>query len=272
MNGARVTNNNFMINGVDENSMGTNSAPSLAVPAPESLREFKVQTSLYDASFGRSGGGNIQAITKSGSNQFHGDVRLERFGELPGPSTSNRFAKLALSHWQIGGIVTAMSGLPIDIVDTGALRVVRWQRGACAAELRRRQRDVKRAGRLLLQPFRVCAARCARGAADPELGRHGPGGSDWHRYRQLRPQRAPRAEANHLRFFARQTFPGLGKCTNLGLFDAENDFAKDPGLMILPMFGSEAAAGAGYRVHRFTWFSRLNVSARNSMLRLKFTF
>ena len=72
VNGARVTNNNFQINGIDSNSMGTNSAPSLAVPAPESIQEFKVQTSLYDATFGRSGGGNIQAVTKSGGNGFHG--------------------------------------------------------------------------------------------------------------------------------------------------------------------------------------------------------
>lgn len=72
VNGGRVTNNNFQINGVDANSMGTNSAPSLSVPAPESIQEFKVQTSLYDATFGRSGGGNIQAVTKSGGNSFHG--------------------------------------------------------------------------------------------------------------------------------------------------------------------------------------------------------
>lgn len=72
VNGARVTNNNLQINGVDANSMGTNSAPSLSVPAPETIEEFKVQTSLYDATFGRSGGGNIQAVTKSGSNNFHG--------------------------------------------------------------------------------------------------------------------------------------------------------------------------------------------------------
>src|SRR6266849_3206343 len=72
VNGARVTNNNFQINGVDANSMGTNSASSLAIPAPETIQEFKVQTSLYDATFGRSGGGNIQAVTKSGGNDFHG--------------------------------------------------------------------------------------------------------------------------------------------------------------------------------------------------------
>ena len=74
VNGARVTNNNFIVNGIDANSMGTNSAPSLGIPAPESLQEFKVQTSLYDATYGRSGGGNIQAITKSGSNSFHGSL------------------------------------------------------------------------------------------------------------------------------------------------------------------------------------------------------
>lgn len=74
VNGARVTNNNFQINGVDANSMGTNSAPSLSVPAPESIQEFKVQTSLYDATFGRSGGGNVQAVTRSGSNEFHGAI------------------------------------------------------------------------------------------------------------------------------------------------------------------------------------------------------
>ena len=72
VNGARVTNNNFQINGVDANSMGTNSAPSLSVPAPETIQEFKVQTSLYDATFGRSGGGNVQAVTRSGTGEFHG--------------------------------------------------------------------------------------------------------------------------------------------------------------------------------------------------------
>ncbi len=74
VNGARVTNNNFVINGADANSIGTNSAPSLGVPAPETLEEFKVQTSMYDATFGRSGGGNIQVVTRSGQNHFHGDV------------------------------------------------------------------------------------------------------------------------------------------------------------------------------------------------------
>src|SRR6266581_6714679 len=72
VNGARVTQNDFEINGIDANRIDTNSATSLAVPAPETIQEFKVQTSLYDATFGRGGGGNVQAVTRSGGNDFHG--------------------------------------------------------------------------------------------------------------------------------------------------------------------------------------------------------
>ena len=74
VNGARVTQNYFQINGVDATTMGTNGVILVAVPAPETIEEFKVQTSLYDASFGRSGGANIQLVTKGGSNALHGDA------------------------------------------------------------------------------------------------------------------------------------------------------------------------------------------------------
>src|SRR5437899_1300615 len=70
VNGARVTQNNFQINGIDANKIDTNSATSLAVPAPETIQEFKVQTSLYDATFGRGGGGNVQAVTRSRHERF----------------------------------------------------------------------------------------------------------------------------------------------------------------------------------------------------------
>jgi hypothetical protein len=72
INGARVTQNDFEINGIDANNLATNSAALVAVPAPESIHEFKLQTSLYAATFGRGGGGNVQAVTKSGSTNFHG--------------------------------------------------------------------------------------------------------------------------------------------------------------------------------------------------------
>ena len=72
VNGARATQNNYQINGVDANNIRNNNAVRVPVPAPETIQEFKVLTSLYDATFGRSEGGNIQAVTKSGGNDFHG--------------------------------------------------------------------------------------------------------------------------------------------------------------------------------------------------------
>jgi len=74
VNGARVTQNSFQINGIDATTMGANGAILVAVPAPETIEEFKVQTSLYDASYGRSGGANIQLVTKSGGNAFNGSA------------------------------------------------------------------------------------------------------------------------------------------------------------------------------------------------------
>lgn len=74
VNGQRTTSNSVKINGVDANSIGTNSTPNIAVPATDSLQEFIVQTSLYDASNGRNAGGNIEAVTRSGSNDYHGNV------------------------------------------------------------------------------------------------------------------------------------------------------------------------------------------------------
>ena len=74
VNGARRTQNNFEINGIDANSLQLNNVGAIAVPAPETIQEFKVQTSLYDATFGRGAGGSVQAVTRSGTNDFHGAV------------------------------------------------------------------------------------------------------------------------------------------------------------------------------------------------------
>lgn len=74
VNGQRTTSNSVKINGIDANSIGTNSTPNIAVPATDSLQEFIVQTSLYDASNGRNAGGNIEAVTRGGSNDYHGNL------------------------------------------------------------------------------------------------------------------------------------------------------------------------------------------------------
>ncbi|MFZ0418591.1 MAG: TonB-dependent receptor [Candidatus Sulfotelmatobacter sp.] len=74
VNGNRSTSNSIVINGADANSIGTGSTPNLAVPATDSLQEFIVQSSQYDASQGRVAGGVVAAVTKSGTNNLHGNV------------------------------------------------------------------------------------------------------------------------------------------------------------------------------------------------------
>lgn len=74
VNGQRALSNNVIINGVDANSIGTGENPNLSVPSIDSLQEFIVQTSMYDASAGRNSGGNVAAVTKSGTNSIHGDI------------------------------------------------------------------------------------------------------------------------------------------------------------------------------------------------------
>ncbi len=74
VNGQRALSNNMIINGVDANSIGTGENPNLSVPSMDSLQEFIVQTSMYDASAGRNAGGNVAAVTKSGTNGLHGDA------------------------------------------------------------------------------------------------------------------------------------------------------------------------------------------------------
>src|SRR5215471_7925456 len=72
--GQRGTFNNLVINGVDANNLGNNNFGNVPVPAPDSLEELRVQTSLYDASQGKTSGGNINVLTRSGTNLYHGQV------------------------------------------------------------------------------------------------------------------------------------------------------------------------------------------------------
>src|SRR5208282_30552 len=74
VNGQRAVSNSIVVNGVDANSIGTGSLPNLSVPSVDSLQEFIVQTSMYDASAGRNAGGVVSAVTKSGTNRFHGNA------------------------------------------------------------------------------------------------------------------------------------------------------------------------------------------------------
>jgi hypothetical protein len=72
--GSRATVNNFVLDGVDANSFGSNSLSTVPVPNPDAVGEFRVSTSLYDASQGRGSGGNINVVLRSGSEHFHGGL------------------------------------------------------------------------------------------------------------------------------------------------------------------------------------------------------
>jgi hypothetical protein len=76
VNGLRTTSNSVQFNGIDATNFSSNegSLTDNISPAPETLEEVKLQTSLYDASVGRSGGGNFQLITRSGTNEIHGSL------------------------------------------------------------------------------------------------------------------------------------------------------------------------------------------------------
>ncbi len=74
VNGGREDNNNYLIEGVSASDYSFGELTYTPVPNPDDIQEFKVSTSLYDASQGRNGGGNINAILKSGTSNFHGDL------------------------------------------------------------------------------------------------------------------------------------------------------------------------------------------------------
>lgn len=76
-NGLRAEQNNFILDGVDNNSNQVdflNGASFVVKPPPDALQEFKVQTSDYDAEFGHSAGAVVNASIKSGTNDLHGDM------------------------------------------------------------------------------------------------------------------------------------------------------------------------------------------------------
>ena len=74
VNGQREDNNNYLIEGISATDYNVSQSTNVPLPNPDVIQEFKVQTSLYDASQGRNSGGNVNAILKSGTRTFHGDA------------------------------------------------------------------------------------------------------------------------------------------------------------------------------------------------------
>ena len=108
VHGVRSLQNNFVLDGVDNNSISTNVqelTTQIARPSVDSINEFKVSTNPYNAENGRSPGALISVTTKGGSNDFHGTVYefhrnrvfdannffLNRAGRPKGQNIQNQF-------------------------------------------------------------------------------------------------------------------------------------------------------------------------------------
>ena len=77
VNGGRVMDNSYQMDGQDLSNLETQgttntvSIGGISVPSPDAIMEFKVQTSLYDAAYGRGSGANVDVVTKSGTDAIH---------------------------------------------------------------------------------------------------------------------------------------------------------------------------------------------------------
>jgi hypothetical protein len=111
VNGMRSALNNFILDGLDNNSYGTSNqgfSNQVVQVSPDAVEEFKVQTNNFSAEFGRAGGAVINATFRSGTNQFHGtawefnrNTALNATGFFK-PSSGQ---KPTLSRNQYGGVL-----------------------------------------------------------------------------------------------------------------------------------------------------------------------
>ncbi|MFQ3582546.1 MAG: carboxypeptidase-like regulatory domain-containing protein, partial [Chloracidobacterium sp.] len=114
VNGVRARGNNFTIDGADTNDqdVGGRRRGYVATAAQpiESLREFQVTTLLADAESGRNGGGQVNVVSRTGENEFHGnlysffnDARLNARDAFDFRAGSVRIGKPAFTRHQSGG-------------------------------------------------------------------------------------------------------------------------------------------------------------------------
>jgi outer membrane receptor protein involved in Fe transport len=95
-NGQRVSNNNFLLDGVSVNSLGYGGA-AVVTPNQESVKEIKITSNAFDAQYGRNSGAQIEVISKNGTNMFHGSgffkynqPGLNAFNKYGGPNNAAR--------------------------------------------------------------------------------------------------------------------------------------------------------------------------------------
>jgi hypothetical protein len=113
--GANASDNFIGIDGVDATNIMTGAlgsyvgAQGVAVPAPDALQEFKVQTALYGVTSGPNAGANVTLMTRVGSNQFHGTayeyLRNDQLNANDFFFNRAGLARPALRQNQFGGLI-----------------------------------------------------------------------------------------------------------------------------------------------------------------------
>jgi hypothetical protein len=109
MNGQRETSNGFMVNGANVEE-GRNNGAAI-IPNLDSIDEFRILTNNFDAEYGNYSGGQVNVVTKSGNNSFHGDafdfVRNTKFDarnfysyDLANPATGADIPGTAIGTFQ----------------------------------------------------------------------------------------------------------------------------------------------------------------------------
>ena len=112
VHGARALQNNFLLDGVDNNSISENVqelTSQVSRPSVDAIQEFKVVTSPYSAEYGRSPGAAVSVSTKSGTNDVHGTAyeyfRNQAFDSIDYFSQKANAPKPANDQNQFGGNV-----------------------------------------------------------------------------------------------------------------------------------------------------------------------
>ena len=103
VNGNATTNNLFLVDGANNNDVGSNRT-ILIYPSIEAISEFKMLRNSYGPEYGQASGAVINIVTRSGSNQWHGDVLY--FGRNDALNAEEWFAHAA-------GVQAAASGTPL---------------------------------------------------------------------------------------------------------------------------------------------------------------
>ncbi|MBT9330592.1 TonB-dependent receptor [Paracidobacterium acidisoli] len=111
-NGNLELQNYFSLDGIDNNTGSENlqeQSTQAVVPPPDALQEFRIQTRTYSTEFGTSAGAVVNASTRSGTNQFHGDVwDYLRNSALDANTWFNNNSGVAKGHFsqnQFGGTI-----------------------------------------------------------------------------------------------------------------------------------------------------------------------